>query len=332
MKRLSVILIIVFSISIINGIDAGAAEAWSLVKNSGGIKVYERPVPGGDLMEYMAVTAIDEKMEVIGEVLRDVPLYRNWIADCYGAQVEKKYDRNTMAIYMVLKPPIIQERDVVLKDKTVYDWDNARAAISFAATEEIKIPLEKNRVRVTMMNGIFDMEFLGRNRTKFIYKLLVDPAGDIPKKVAYAVMKSYPYDTLKKLRTMVPNKKYSDAARGTEEERTIDGRTKNEAYIRRILGNRLAKFVKDRGALQGIINADKVEIKNIMDSGASYESIEKASIQFYFAYLDKIVPDSAAVRKLKNNKKMIEEMTDMIVTDCGAATATVESIISKYKD
>lgn len=332
MKRIVVILVIIFSISGIQIEGAGTAGSWVQVKNSGGIKVYERSVPGTDLMEYMAVTAIDEKMEVIGEVLRDVPSYRNWIADCYGAQVEKKYDRNTMAIYLVLKPPIIQERDVALKDKTVYDWDNARAAISFAATEEIKIPQEKNRVRVTMMNGLFDMEFLGRNRTKFTYKLLVDPAGDIPKKVAYAVMKSYPYVTLKKLRTMVPNKKYSDAARGTEEERAIGTRTKNEAYIRKILGNRLAKFVRDRGTFLGIINADRDNIRSIMSSGASYDSVEKASIQFYFTYLDKIVPDKAAAQRLKSNGKMVDEITDMIVSDCGAASPTVESLIAKYKD
>ncbi len=330
MKRGLLLLQIVAFVSMVNNQNAGAVEPWSLVKNSSGIKVYERSVPGTDLMEYMAVTAIDEKMEVIGEVLRDVPSYRSWIADCYGAQVEKKFDRNTMAIYMVLKPPVIQERDVALKDKTVYDWDNARAGISFAATDEIKIPPEKNRVRVTMMKGIFDMEFLGRNRTKFIYKLLVDPAGDIPKKVAYAVMKSYPYDTLKKLRTMVPDKKYNDAAHGTEEERAIDTRTKNEAYIRKILGNRLARFVRDRGTLLGIINADRDSIRYIMNSGAAYDSVEKASMNFYFTYLDKIVPDKAAARKLKNNKKLVEEITDMIVTDCGATGTSVESIITKY--
>ncbi|HPV40938.1 MAG TPA: hypothetical protein PKX40_07150 [Spirochaetota bacterium] len=331
MKRLLIILTAFISLVIINEANAGTTGTWSLVKNSSGIKVYERSVPGTDLMEYMAVTAIDEKMEVLGEVLRDVPSYRNWIADCHGAQVEKRYDRNTMAIYLVLKPPIIQERDVALKDKTVYDWDRARAAISFGATEEIKIPLEKNRVRVTMMNGVFDMEFLGRNRTKFIYRLLVDPAGDIPKRVAYAVMKSYPYETLKKLRTMVPNRKYSDAARGSEEERAIDTRTRNEAYIQNLLFNRLAKFVGNRAALQTIIQNDRNSIKNIVQSGATYESVEKASMKFYFAYLDSIVPDREAARKLKENKKMVGEIIDMIVTDCGASDVSVESIIAKYK-
>ena len=53
-------------------------------------------------------------------------------------------------------------------------------------------------------------------------------------------------------------------------------------------------------------------------------------MKFYFAYLDLIVPDREAVRKLKENNKMIGEIIDMIVTDCGATDITVESIIAKY--
>ena len=302
-----------------------------LVKKNGAIKVYERSVPGTDLMEYMAVTAIDEKMEVLGELLRDVAAYPYWIADCAVARVEKRYDRNTMAIYLGLKPPIIQERDVELKDRTVYEWDKGRAAISFAATDEINVPVRKGCVRVTMMNGIFDMEFLGRNRTKFIYKLLVDPAGSIPKKVAYAVMKSYPYETLKNLRAMVPNSKYSNAARGTEEERAIETRMKSDAYIRKILATRLSKFVKDKEILLGIVKNDNVNIKNVLKAGASYDSIEKASLQFYFTYLGRTVPDKEAVEKLKKSSRFIEGIIEMIVTDCGAAGTSVESLMAKHQ-
>lgn len=324
----------------------GATGSWVLVKNSGGINVYERAVPGSDLMEYMGVTTINEKMEVIGEVLRDVPRYNTWIADCYGAQVEKKYDRNTMVIYMVLRPPIIEERDIILKDRAVYDWDNARANISFTATDEVRVPLEKGRVRVTVMKGVFDMEYLGRDRTKFIYRLLVDPGGSIPKKVAYAVMKSYPYTTLIKLRALLPDKKYNDAARGTEEERAIETRIKNEPYIRKALATRLTKFVKDKGALQGIIDADRDNIKNIMASGGSYASVERATTNFFLTLAENYIvngkerllaeklniagKERAIKERLVKDKDLIAEITDLIVSDCGAVGTLVDDIVIKY--
>ena len=308
-----------------------AADGWTQIKDSSGIKVYERPVTGTDLMEYVGVTTIDAKMEVIGEVLRDIPQFRLWVADCYGAQIEKQYDRNTFVMYMVLKPPIIEERDIILKDKTVYDYDNGKAVINFFCTDEVKIPLEKKRTRVTVMNGVFDMEYLGRNKTKFVYRLKVDPAGDIPKKVAYSVMKSYPYDTLKGLKKVVTDKKYSNAAVGTNEEKQINVRANNETAVRNILTNRLIKFVKDRAALAAIIAANKDDIKNICAANGTYDSVEKATTNIYLTYGEKIVADKNIHGKLKNNKDMIQEITDMVPSDCGAVNNSVDIIIAKYK-
>jgi hypothetical protein len=308
-----------------------AAGEWSKIKDSSGIKVYERKVPGTDLMEYVGVTTINAKMEVIGEVLRDAPQFRLWIADCYGAQIEKKYDRNTFVMYMILKPPIIEQRDIILKDKAVYDYDNGRAVISFFCTDEVKIPIEKGRTRVTVMNGVFDMEYLGRDKTKFVYRLKVDPAGDIPKKVAYSVMKGYPYDTLKGLIKVAANRKYSDAAKGTDEERQINIRTNNEAAVRRILTNRLMKFVKDKAALAAIIAADRDGVKNICSTGGTYNSVEKATTNIYLRYSEKIVADKNVFEKLKNNKDMIQEITDVVLYECGALTTSVDNIIAKYK-
>jgi hypothetical protein len=329
-KRAFVFLMTLALVGIMNYSDANAAGGWSLEKISDGIKVYARPAPG-DLMEYMAVTTIDEKMEVIGELLRDVPMFSSWQTDCYGAQVKKQYDRNTMVIYMVLNPPFIQKRDILLKNKTVYDWDNGGCVISFMTTDELNIPPEKGTVRVTLMDGEYIMEYLGRDKTKFIYRLLVDPAGDIPKKVAYSVMASYPYKTLKKMKTMLPNKKYSDAAKGTQEETAIVTRTKDEGYVRRLITNRLSKFVRDKETLKAIISADKVGINNIMKAGGSYNSAEQATTMFYFAYLDKIISDKIMIERLKNNKKVMNEITDMVVSDCGISNTTLESIVDKYK-
>jgi hypothetical protein len=307
-----------------------AADGWTQIKDSSGIKVYERPVAGTGLMEYVGVTTVDGKMEVIGEVLRDIPQFRLWIADCYGAQIEKKYDRNTFVLYMVLKPPIIEQRDIILKDKAVYDYDNGKAIINFFCTDEVKIPIEKGRTRVAVMNGVFDMEYLGRNKTKFVYRLKVDPAGDIPKKVAYSVMKSYPYDTLKGLKKVVTDKKYSDAAKGTEEEKQINIRATNEAAVRKILTNRLMRFAGDKAALAAIIAASNDDIKNIYTSGGTYDSVEKATTKIFLKYCEKKVSDKAMYEKLKNNKSLIQEMTDMVLYDCGALNTSVDSIVAKY--
>lgn len=330
-KKYLVAAIVSFLAGLVSLQPVHAAGGWKQIKDSSGIKVFERAVPGTELMEYMGVTTIDAKMEVIGEVLRDVSSYRSWVADCYGAQVEKKYDRNTFVMYLVLKPPIIEERDVQLKDKTVYDYENGKATIDFFVADEVKIPMEKGRVRVTTMNGLFQMDYLGRNKTKFIYKLKVDPGGSIPKKVAYAVMKSYPYDTLKNLKKVVDNQKYAAAARGTDEERQITTRANNDPAIRKILGNRLVKFVNNKAALNTIIAGDKDNIKTIAAANGSYPAIEKATTDFYINYIEKAIANKSFMENSKNIEKIKAEMTEMVILDCGAEDKTVESIVSKYQ-
>ncbi len=309
-----------------------AADGWKLIKNSSGVKVYERPVAGTDLMEYVAVTIIDAKLEVIGEVLRDIPRWNQWVPDCYGAQIEKQFDRKSFIMYMVLNPPVIENRDMVLKNNTLYDFDNGKVIISLFNTDEIRIPFEQGRLRVSNMHVGFDMDALGRTTTKCVYRLKVDPAGKIPKKMAYMVMKNYPFDTLKNLKNMVRIRKYADLARGTEEERLCNNWATSEAMVRRGLTNRLTKFVKDKSALSAIIASDRDGLREIVSNGAPYASVEKATTGYFIKYFERSITDRKMQEKLKNNKDMIAEMTDMVVTDCGASNVTLDSIVEKYKN
>ncbi|MGB5216812.1 MAG: START domain-containing protein [Smithella sp.] len=310
--------------------SAGAADNWMLIKNSDGIKTFERTVPGTDLREFIAVTTIDARMEVIGEVLRDVAEYPRWISDCAEAILKKKYDRNTFVLYLILNPPLIEKRDILLKNETIYDYENGNAVIHFFSTGEMSVPLEKNRTRVTMMNGLYKMEYMGRNKTKFIYKLKVDPSGSIPKRIAYAVMKKYPHDTLKKLKKIVVHKKYSDMARGSVEEREIDKRAADENVVRKIFSNNMLKAVENKPALESILAAENENIKNIAASGGAYEHVYKAARDVFNKYIEKIVMDKRKKERLKNNKQMIEEITDLIMTYCEASDKTIDSIVARY--
>ncbi|HOO71736.1 MAG TPA: hypothetical protein PK926_08230 [Spirochaetota bacterium] len=331
MKKAQICFVLLLVTMFISLKPAGAVDGWSLIKDSNGIKLYERPVSGTELKEYMAVSAIDAGIEVIGEVLRDVPSYNKWLADCYGAEVEKQFSRNDMIIYMVLQPPVIDDRDLVLKDKAVYDYDNGKALVSFQATDEVKVPLQDGRIRVTVMTGFFDMEYLGRNRTKFSYRLKVDPAGDIAKKVAYSVMKTYPYDSIKGLKKMVTDKKYAALAKGTDEEKQIDSRAKNEGFTLNLIARRLAKFVKNSAALKNIISSDKNAIKAVMASGVSYEAVEKATRGYFAAYIEKTVSDRALAEKLAADKKFMNRIIDLVNSECGADNSCIENMIASYK-
>lgn len=311
--------------------NTGMAGEWNKIKDSNGIKLYERSIPNTDLKEYLAVTTIDARMEIIGEVLRDVARYPEWVSDCSSARILKKYDRNTFVMYLVLDPPVIEKRDIILNDETVYDYDNGNARIKFFCTDKEKIPAEKNRVRVTAMDGLFKMEYLGRNKTKFTYKLKTDPAGNISKRIAYAVMKNYPYDSLKKLKKMVADSRYANLAKGTEEETQINARSINAAVVRKVSSETMMKVANNKEAMASIIAADTQGIKNVTTSGGAYVEVEKVMTEACRKYIDKVVPDKRIAGELKSNKRMFDEIIDLITTSCDANETTIDSIINNYK-
>jgi hypothetical protein len=310
--------------------SVNAAGEWTKFKDSNGIKSYVRSVPGTDLKEYLAVTTIDAKMEVIGEVLRDVPEFVKWVPDCTSARVEKKYDRNTFVLHLILSPILIQQRDIILKNDAVYDYENGNSRISFFCTDDVKIPVEKNRTRITVMNGLYEMDYLGRSKTRFIYKLKVDPAGNIPKVLAYSVMKAYPDKTLKKLKEMVKDKKYADAARNTDEEKQINVRSTNEVVVKKILSNHLMKMVKNKALLAEIIDTEKEGIKKIALSGSAYEAVEKTARDICTKYVDRIVNNKNVADKLRDNKKLTDELTELLTMNCEASDETIDSVVAKY--
>ena len=329
MKK-SIIVMTLLLWSILQAGTVYAAGGWTKLKDSNGIKLYERSVSGTDLMEYMAVTTMDVKMEVIGEALRDLPQYTKWLSDCESARIEKKYDRNTYVLYIIQNPLLIEKRDIVLKNETIYDYENGKAKINFFCTDEVKVPVEKNHVRIALMNGLFQMEYLGRNKTKFIYKLKVDPGGNIPKRVAYAVMKYYPYNSLKDLKKIIYDSKYAGLAKGSEEETQINMRSVNEASVRKIFGDTMTRVVRDKAAVAAILASDGEDIKNIAASGGAYVTIEKAARNVYGKYLEKMVADKKTLENLKNNKTMYAEITDLVTTFSDANDETIDSIVACY--
>lgn len=330
MKKLIIAVISIFFWGLgVTGV-VHAAGGWTKVKDSSGIKLYGRSVPGTDLMEYMAVTTIDAKMEVIGEALRDVSQYTKWISDCESARIEQKYDRNNYVMYIVQNPFLIERREIVLKNETLYDYENGLAKITFHSTDEVKIPLKKKHVRITVMSGFFRIECLGRTKTKFIYKLKVDPGGSIPKKIAYSVMKYYPFNSIKNLKKIVADSKYASMVKGSEEEKQINIRSSSEASVKKIFGDSMMRVVKNKTAMQALLDADSEGIKDIASSGSAYEIINKTARNIVNKYIDKIVADKKTAESLKNNQKLHDEIIGLLHTYTEADDETVDSIVARY--
>lgn len=190
------------------------AEAdWKQVKNSDEITIYNRPFPGSDFDEFRGVTIVNAPIEVITEVLYDVPAQPEWMSDCLFAKTVKVFDENHIIAYNILNIPWpVTDRDSLIDTIFDLDFKTGRVLVTMKAVEEPLIPVSKY-VRMTNVFGTCLLERLDKDKTKVTYTMLANPAGNIPSSIANIFAKMNPYNTLKELKKIVLKPKYIEIAR-----------------------------------------------------------------------------------------------------------------------
>jgi len=288
-------------------------------------------VRGSDLKEFIAITLIDARMEVVGEVFRDIEAQPLWMSTCIEARIVKKIDRNRLIIYTVMNSPWpAKDRDIVIKNDTMYDLKNGKGLITFEALKEPLVPLRKDRVRITELIGSFKMEYLGRDKTKLIYRQIVNPGGDVPLELAYLMIKNNPYKTLLSLKKIVKNATYATQAKENPDEKIIDKLAKDDKNLRETLIRRLSKYVENENMIKRIITEDKNLIKNIIKDNGAYRSIKAATKKVYQIYMSKLINNESVGQRLINDEQLETEIIEMIHYDYGDTEISVDSIARKY--
>jgi hypothetical protein len=147
------------------------------------------------------------------EVFKDIPSYPGWYGFCKEINLIKEHTENHRIIYFVLKTmgPVM-DRDMVIEAISKFDKQAGTAFITTTALQEPIVPLQKQYVRMTDVQGTFSMKTTGQDRTEVVYIAKADPAGYIPAFVSNILQKDQPFLTLKGLREMVTKDEYYERA------------------------------------------------------------------------------------------------------------------------
>ena len=204
MKLIRCIIIIFFFSTIMLFSDDG----WYTEFNKSGITVYTRVVAGSDIKEFKGVGLIDAPVEVVNNVLDDIPNLANWMPDCLVSRIVEKKSNDYMVLYQVIKTPWpLNSRDFTFETKITKDKDKIIRTVK--AVPHSSYPPSGNYVRITNMTGQWTLlKQDNGTRTLAIYQIKTDPAGNIPVAVANSTSKKLPYETLIRLRQQVQNSKY----------------------------------------------------------------------------------------------------------------------------
>jgi ribosome-associated toxin RatA of RatAB toxin-antitoxin module len=198
-----------FSICIITPASSSSGKGWKQVIKKNGIQVFTRPVRGSEVDEFKAVTLISSEIEVLGEVMRDVPAQPQWIADCSHAKVVKKIGKNILFIYSIYKTPWpVTDRDTLIKTVTKVDPKNRWFTIYMNSVRSPLVPVRSDKVRIKKLKGRWVFKKIKNKMVKVTYCLTVDPGGSLPLWLANRTSKDSPYTTLSNLKRMVKLSKY----------------------------------------------------------------------------------------------------------------------------
>jgi hypothetical protein len=191
-----------------------AAEGpWEKLKDEAGITVYGRTVEGSSLKEFRAEALIDATMEVVNNVLCDVPTLKDWMPSTIVAELLHLRGFEYAVMYQQMKSPWpVANRDFLYEIFITRTPDSIIRVVR--AIDHIKFPRYAPRpgvVRVNEMSGGWELLRRGK-ATRVVYHMRSNPGGSLPAWLANSASSDLPFKTILGLKTKVKEPKYRSAA------------------------------------------------------------------------------------------------------------------------
>jgi hypothetical protein len=264
------------------GSIACAEGQWELIESKGGIDTYRMTHSGTAICTFKGVGFVDAKIEVVGEVIRDILAYPEWMANFKKTTILKTIDRNTYVFHAILKTPMpFQNRDIVIENQTKYNFNNGSALLTFKSANSFNYPKQEGYFRITELEGQYYLESFGRDKTRITYQYRSDPGGNIPVHLANErEIKHFPARTITGLRKMVQKKKYIDAGLASPEHRMIGQMLDNKKDVANILKNRIGEYIIDPVLLNMLLEMTKSKkiVDNIYANHSDFASFRQGMV------------------------------------------------------
>ena len=215
-KGLIFLLLMIYPMVFASRLAAVEAQ-WKLDKDKHGVQSYSRAVYGSSIKEYRAVAVANYPIEVLLEVLIDVPSFPKWMPNCKEAEILKEFhkglERGNYYVHIVFSTMWpASERDLILESVPKTDWDKGVSVIRLNKLENYPLPLKKGLVRVQEFSSEFKFEYISRDKTMVTFTTYVDPVGSVPLSLAAMQTSNVPYGTLVGLQKIAADPRYHKAA------------------------------------------------------------------------------------------------------------------------
>ena len=179
---------------------------WELKKDRKDIKVYVKKTENSSFYSFKATSIVKTNTNSLVNLMRDIPAMDQWLETCREPAVVSEPDGASRVIHMKNDAPffIISDRDLVLLQR-----------FHRVSDDIVMVDLVDRGSDVEQVDGHIRAQFNGHwtftkvsdTEVEVEYQGLTDPKGVIPASMANIAVLDVPYNTLRKIRKLLHNKK-----------------------------------------------------------------------------------------------------------------------------
>lgn len=153
---------------------------WKFISNKDGVTLYRRQRAVTN--ESKAIGEIDASTDLVHAVIKDVESYASFMPYTVECRVLKR-DGDSMIAYQRISAPLTSDRDYTVRIRsTSKKVEGGTSYFHRWEADNAAGPAEKpGVVRVSLCEGSWLLEPVGRNKTRATYLVYTDSGGAIPK-------------------------------------------------------------------------------------------------------------------------------------------------------
>jgi hypothetical protein len=196
--------LLILSLMLYYPAKAGTAEdPWEKKLDKNGIAVYTHKPEGARILAFKAIsTYSNTSIEDVGNVIRQVEDWNEWISDCKSVEILDSIGEEELIYHVLVKVPFpLEKRDLIQRMKVTRESETT-VRISLEGMPDY-LETRKGTVRMPVADGYWLLTDLENGDVRVEFEHYSDPGGGIPAWIINMFIVQSPYKTLFNLRKMV---------------------------------------------------------------------------------------------------------------------------------
>ncbi len=173
------------------------------------LKIFTCPVPTSAFLSFVTIATIDAPQHAVLSLLYDIEVATEWVWKTKEMRLlqELREDEGRIVYQLVSAPWPVSDREIITRSQGYMDPETSEVFIKLECVADY-LPKNDKYVRVPELQGGWNIIPLSENQCRVVFRLHIEPGGEIPSWLANIAVIDTPYHTMVNLREMVKKEKY----------------------------------------------------------------------------------------------------------------------------